>query len=203
MNWPRQVKPHRDKPAEPKRPFWLFRLSSRPGYILSLLLLSRKLESSFTRIEENEKRKLAELSISFSVIERKTCATKKNILLIQYFQFQSFECLSFLFKGSCLFALCSFPTLIFKNFSRHFFFIFLSRENQRFITSFTNLLKISSRSGKTALFKTSILGGGRGIFSCFLSFFESNRIHYKVTPSLHHPKNNFMSKWHLIQPLRR
>ena len=124
MNWPRQVKPHRDKPAEPKRPFWLFRLSSRPGYILSLLLLSGKLESSFTRIEENEKRKLAELSISFSVIERKTCATKKNILLIQYFQFQSFECLSFLFKGSCLFALCSFPTLIFKNFSRHFFFIF-------------------------------------------------------------------------------
>ena len=26
---------------------------------------------------------------------------------------------------------------------------------------------------------------------------------YKVTPSLHHPKNNFMSKWHLIQPLQR
>ena len=129
MNWPRQVKPHRDKPEEPKRPFWLFRLSSRPGYILSLLLLSGKLESSFTRIEENEKRKLAELSISFSVTERKTCATKKNILLIQYFQFQSFECLSFLFKGSCLFGLCSFPTLIFKNFSRHFFFhFFFSRK---------------------------------------------------------------------------
>ena len=133
----------------------------------------------------------------------KVTPLKKNILLIQNFQFQSFECLSFLFKGSCLFALCSFPTLIFKNFSRHFFFIFFSRENQRFITSFTNLLKISSRSGKIALFKTTILGGGRGIFSCFLSFFESNRIHYKVTPSLHHPKNNFMSKWHLIQPLRR
>ena len=26
---------------------------------------------------------------------------------------------------------------------------------------------------------------------------------YKVTLSLHHPKNNFMSKWHLIQPLQR
>ena len=26
---------------------------------------------------------------------------------------------------------------------------------------------------------------------------------YKVTPPLHHPKNNFMSKWHLIQPLQR
>ena len=26
---------------------------------------------------------------------------------------------------------------------------------------------------------------------------------YKVTPPLHHPKNNFMSKQHLIQPLRR
>ena len=26
---------------------------------------------------------------------------------------------------------------------------------------------------------------------------------YKVTPPLHHSKNNFMSKWHLIQPLRR
>ena len=50
-----------------------------PGYILSLLLLSRKSESSFTRIEENEKRKLAELSISFSVIERKAYATKKKI----------------------------------------------------------------------------------------------------------------------------
>ena len=203
MNWPRQVKPHRDKPAEPKRSFWLFRLSSRPGYILSLLLLSGKLESSFTRIEENEKRKLAELSISFSVTERKTCATKKNILLIQYFQFQSFECLSF-----CSRALVCLRCVVFQLwYSRTFrvisFFIFFSRENQRFITSFTNLLKISSRSGKTALFKTSILVGGRGIFSCFLSFLESNRIHYKVTPSLHHPKNNFMSKWHLIQPLRR
>ena len=79
MNWPRQVKPHRDKPAEPKRPFWLFRLSSRPGYFLSLLLVYRKSESRFTRIEENEKRKLAELSISFSVIERKAYATKKKI----------------------------------------------------------------------------------------------------------------------------
>ena len=79
MNWPRQVKPHRDKPEEPKRPFCLFRLSSRPGYILRLLLVYRKSESSFTRIEENEKRNLAELSISFSVIERKTYATKKKI----------------------------------------------------------------------------------------------------------------------------
>ena len=26
---------------------------------------------------------------------------------------------------------------------------------------------------------------------------------YKVTPPLHHPKNNFMSKRHLIQPLQR
>ena len=26
---------------------------------------------------------------------------------------------------------------------------------------------------------------------------------YKVTPLLHHPINNFMSKWHLIQPLQR
>ena len=26
---------------------------------------------------------------------------------------------------------------------------------------------------------------------------------YKVTPPLHPSKNNFMSKWHLIQPLRR
>ena len=26
---------------------------------------------------------------------------------------------------------------------------------------------------------------------------------YKVTPPLHHPKNNFKSKWHLIQPLQR
>ena len=26
---------------------------------------------------------------------------------------------------------------------------------------------------------------------------------FKVTPPLHHPKNNFMSKWHLIQPLHR
>ena len=26
---------------------------------------------------------------------------------------------------------------------------------------------------------------------------------YKVTLPLHHPKNNFMSKWHLIQPLQR
>jgi len=26
---------------------------------------------------------------------------------------------------------------------------------------------------------------------------------YKVTPPLHHPKNNFMNKWHLIQPLQR
>ena len=147
MNWPRQVKPHHDRQEEPKRPFWLFRLSSRPGYKVTC---SCNGKSSFTRIEENEKkRKLAELSISFSVIERKTYATKKNILLIQYFQFQSFECLSFLFKGSCLFALCSFPTLIFKNFSFSFFF---SRENQQFITSFTNLLKISSESGKTALF---------------------------------------------------
>ena len=25
----------------------------------------------------------------------------------------------------------------------------------------------------------------------------------KVSPPLHHPKNNFMSKWHLIQPLKR
>ena len=25
----------------------------------------------------------------------------------------------------------------------------------------------------------------------------------KVSPPLHHPKNNFMSKWHLIQPLQR
>lgn len=151
MNWPRQVKPHRDKPEEPKRPFWLFRLSSRPGYILSLLLVYRKSESSFTRIEENEKRKLAELSISFSVIERKTCATKKNILLIQYFQFQSFECLSFLFKGSCLFALCSFPTLIFKNFSRHFFFIFF-------------LAKTNGLSQALRIFWKSLLNRGKQHF---------------------------------------
>ena len=26
---------------------------------------------------------------------------------------------------------------------------------------------------------------------------------YKVTPPLHHPKNDFMSKWNLIQPLQR
>ena len=26
---------------------------------------------------------------------------------------------------------------------------------------------------------------------------------YKVTPPLHHPKKNLMSKWHLIQPLQR
>ena len=26
---------------------------------------------------------------------------------------------------------------------------------------------------------------------------------YKVTRPLHHPKNDFMSKWHLIQPLQR
>ena len=26
---------------------------------------------------------------------------------------------------------------------------------------------------------------------------------YKVTPSLHHPNNDFMSQWHLIQPLQR
>ena len=135
--------------------------------MLSLLLVYRKSESSFTRIEENEKRKLAELSISFSVTERKTCATKKNILLIQYFQFQSFECLSFLFKGSCLFALCSFPTLIFKNFSRHFFFIFFSRENQRFITSFTNLLKISSDRGKQHFLKPPFWLGEEEYFPVF------------------------------------
>ena len=203
MNWPRQVKPHRDRPEEPTRPFWLFRLSSRPGYILSLLLVYRKSESSFTRIEENEKGKLAELSISFSVIERKTYASKKKYSIDSVLSISIFW-MPFIFVQWLLFvSLCSFPTLIFKNFSRHFFFIFFPCENQPFITSFTNVLKISSGSGKTALFKTSILVGGRGIFSCFLSFLESNRIHYKVTPSLHHPKNNFMSKWHLIQPLRR
>ena len=26
---------------------------------------------------------------------------------------------------------------------------------------------------------------------------------YKVSPPLHHPKNNFMTKWHLIQPFQR
>lgn len=173
MNWPRQVKPHRDKPEEPTRPFWLFRLSSRPGYILSLLLLYRKLESSFTRIEENEKRKLAELSISFSVTERKTCATKKNILLIQYFQFQSFECLSFLFNGSCLFRCVVFQLWYSKTFHViSFSFFFLAKTNR-----LLQALRISWKSlldrGKQHFLKPPFWFGEEVIFSHSLNPTES------------------------------
>ena len=54
--------------------------------------------------------------------------------------------------------------------------------------------------------RLNLLNGGR-------AFLQNNNVwkkkklpfvqSYKVTPLLHHPKNNFMSKWHLIQPLQK
>ena len=47
--------------------------------------------------------------------------------------------------------------------------------------------------------RKSALLQNNNVWKEILPFVQS----YKVTPPLHHPKNNFMSKWHLIQPLRR
>ena len=47
--------------------------------------------------------------------------------------------------------------------------------------------------------RKSALLQNNNVWKKILPFVQS----YKVTPPLHHPKNNFMSKWHLIQPLQR
>ena len=46
--------------------------------------------------------------------------------------------------------------------------------------------------------KSALLQNNK-VWKKILPFVQS----YKVTPLLHHPKNNFMSKRHLIQPLQR
>ena len=47
--------------------------------------------------------------------------------------------------------------------------------------------------------RKSALPQNNNVWKKILPFVQS----YKVTPPLHHPKNNFMSKRHLIQPLQR
>ena len=60
-----------------------------------------------------------------------------------------------------------------------------------------SLKKITSEV-KFAERKSALLQNNN-VWKKILPFVQS----YKVTPLLHHPKNNFMSKWHLIQPLQR
>ena len=60
-----------------------------------------------------------------------------------------------------------------------------------------SLKKITSEV-KFAERKSALLQNNN-VWKKILPFVQS----YKVTPPLHHPKNNFMSKWHLIQPLQR
>ena len=60
-----------------------------------------------------------------------------------------------------------------------------------------SLKKITSEV-KFAERKSALLQNNN-VWKKILPFVQS----YKVTPLLHHPKNNCMSKWHLIQPLRR
>ena len=57
-----------------------------------------------------------------------------------------------------------------------------------------SLKKITSEV-KFAERKSALLQNNN-VWKKILPFVQS----YKVTPLLHHPKNNFMSKWHLIQP---
>ena len=58
-----------------------------------------------------------------------------------------------------------------------------------------SLKKITSEV-KFAERKSALLQNKKRVKKKILPFVQS----YKVTPLLHHPKNNFMSKWHLIQP---
>ena len=60
-----------------------------------------------------------------------------------------------------------------------------------------SLKKITSEV-KFAERKSALLQNNN-VWKKILPFVQS----YKVTPPLHHPKNNFMSKRHLIQPLQR
>ena len=65
------------------------------------------------------------------------------------------------------------------------------------VTLIISLEKITSEV-KFAERKSALLQNNN-VWKKILPFVQS----YKVTPPLHHPKNNFMSKWHLIQPLQR
>ena len=60
-----------------------------------------------------------------------------------------------------------------------------------------SLKKITSEV-KFAERKSALLQNNN-VWKKILPFVQS----YKVTPPLHHPMNNFMSRWHLIQPLQR
>ena len=62
-------------------------------------------------------------------------------------------------------------------------------------------IRISLKKVKIAERRLNLLNGSRLLLRVkkILPFVQS----YKETPPLHHPKNDFMIKWHLIQPLRR
>ena len=59
------------------------------------------------------------------------------------------------------------------------------------LTKITSEVKFAER--KSALLQND------SMWKKIMPFVQS----YKVTPLLHHPKNKFMSKWHLIQLLQR
>ena len=66
------------------------------------------------------------------------------------------------------------------------------------VATLTISLKKITSEVKFAERKSALLQNNN-VWKKILPFVQS----YKVTPPLHHPKNNFMSKWHLIQPLQR